>query len=100
MLNVYPDNYSTNLIVPLGPERHAHRVRVVFRGIPSGPGPRDDRQTIAFCDEIQREDIAICEAVQKGLASRTYDVGRYSVRRENGVHHFHRLYADAVAGRP
>ncbi|HTD53435.1 MAG TPA: SRPBCC family protein, partial [Thermoanaerobaculia bacterium] len=54
-------------------------------------------ETVAFSDEIQREDIAICEAVQKGLKSRTYDRGRYSVRRENGVHHFHRLYAAAMA---
>jgi choline monooxygenase len=37
--------------------------------------------------------MAICAAVQKGLRSRTYDRGRYSVRRENGVHHFHRLLA-------
>ena len=47
-------------------------------------------------EEVQREDVAICEAVQKGLASRTYDRGRYSVRRENGVHHFHGLLAEAL----
>jgi choline monooxygenase len=45
---------------------------------------------------VQREDIAVCEAVQKGLGSRTYDRGRYSVRRENGVHHFHGLLAAAL----
>ncbi|HEX9149716.1 MAG TPA: SRPBCC family protein, partial [Thermoanaerobaculia bacterium] len=55
------------------------------------------RQTIEFSDEIQREDIAICEAVQKGLESRTYDLGRFSVARESGVHHFHRLYASALS---
>jgi choline monooxygenase len=54
------------------------------------------RQTIEFSDEIQREDVGICEAVQKGLESRTYDTGRFSVRRESGVHHFHRLYAQAL----
>ncbi|HKD18553.1 MAG TPA: SRPBCC family protein, partial [Thermoanaerobaculia bacterium] len=44
----------------------------------------------------QQEDIAICEAVQKGLRSRTYDRGRYSVLRENGVHHFHELLTRAL----
>jgi choline monooxygenase len=34
--------------------------------------------------------------VQKGLQSRTYDRGRFSVRRENGVHHFHSLLARAL----
>ena len=48
-------------------------------------------ETVAFSDEIQQEDIKICQNVQKGLQSRTYDTGRFSVKRENGVHHFHLL---------
>jgi choline monooxygenase len=43
-------------------------------------------------------DIAIGEAVQKGLKSRTYDRGRFSVLRENGVHPFHSLQARALRG--
>ena len=43
------------------------------------------------------EDIAICEAVQTGLRSRTYDHGRYSALRENGLHHFHGLLTRALA---
>ncbi|HEY6064760.1 MAG TPA: SRPBCC family protein [Thermoanaerobaculia bacterium] len=97
MLNVYPDNFSTNRIVPLAPRR----TLTVFEWFFLDPQRKEVqdtvRQTIEFSDEIQREDVAICEAVQKGLESRTYDVGRFSVRRESGVHHFHRLYADAVA---
>jgi phenylpropionate dioxygenase-like ring-hydroxylating dioxygenase large terminal subunit len=91
MLNIYANNYSTNLIVPLGPER----TLTVFEWYVRDP-ERDDvqetlKRTIAFSDEIQLEDIAICEAVQRGLRSRTYTNGRYSVKRENGVHHFHGL---------
>ena len=48
-------------------------------------------ETIAFSEEIQQEDIKICEWVQKGLHSKTYNTGRFSVKRENGVHHFHLL---------
>ena len=97
MLNVYPDNFSTNLIVPLSPRRTLTIFEWFFVEPKSATVQETVRQTIEFSDEIQREDVAICEAVQKGLESRTYDVGRYSVRRESGVHHFHRLYADAVA---
>jgi choline monooxygenase len=31
---------------------------------------------------------------QRGLRSSTYDRGRYSVKRENGVHHFHMLLSE------
>jgi choline monooxygenase len=97
MLNVYPDNFSTNLIVPLSPRRTLTVFEWFFRE-PEQPAVQETvRQTVEFSDEIQREDVAICEAVQKGLESRTYDTGRFSVRRESGVHHFHRLYASSLA---
>ncbi|HXI13259.1 MAG TPA: SRPBCC family protein [Thermoanaerobaculia bacterium] len=92
MLNVYPDNFSTNLIVPLS----AERTRTVFEWFfadGSGNGSEVD-ETVAFSDEIQIEDIEICEAVQRGLRSPTYSTGRYSVARENGVHHFHGLLSE------
>ncbi|MBS1575821.1 MAG: hypothetical protein JST09_11015 [Bacteroidetes bacterium] len=34
------------------------------------------------------------EAVQRGIRSRFYDHGRYSVTREQGTHHFHQLLAE------
>jgi len=43
----------------------------------------------AFSDVVQDEDIAICEAVQRGLASGSYEAGRLNPLRENAVHHFH-----------
>jgi choline monooxygenase len=100
MLNVYPDNFSTNLILPLGPERTITLFEWFFRDPDDAAVRKTVEQTVAFSDEIQLEDIAICEAVQRGLRSRTYDRGRYSVRRENGVHHFHRLYAAAMGSAP
>lgn len=97
MLNVYPDNFSTNLVLPLGPGRTLTVFEWFFRE-PEDPGVAERvRETVAFSDEIQREDIAICEAVQRGLSSRTYARGRYAARREAGVHHFHRLWAGAMA---
>lgn len=94
MLNVYADNYSTNLIIPLGPERTLTVFEWYFQD-PDAPETRERvARTIELSDEIQVEDLRICEAVQAGLRSRTYTSGRYSVRRENGVHHFHGLLAE------
>ena len=42
-------------------------------------------------DKVELEDEEIVEAVQKGVKSRAYDRGRYSPKREIGVHHFHLL---------
>jgi choline monooxygenase len=98
MLNVYPDNFSTNLILPLGNERTLTVFEWFFPD-PEKPETREAvRQTVEFSDEIQLQDIAICEAVQRGLRSRAYDRGRFSVRRENGVHHFHSLLSRAFRG--
>jgi choline monooxygenase len=94
MLNVYPDNYSTNLIVPLGPERTLTVFEWYFDNVELEAVQERVRQTIEFSDEVQLEDIHICEAVQRGLRSRFYDRGRYSVKRENGVHHFHGLLSE------
>ncbi len=92
MLNVYLGQMQTNTIIPLSHDR----TRVVFEWFSASP-PADaaaDPQwakLLAFSDEIQDEDIAICETVQRNLRSRVYDRGRYSAARENGVHHFHSL---------
>lgn len=97
MLNIYPDNYSTNLIIPIDEKR----TLTVFEWYFPEPEREETKEalqrTIEFSDEIQLEDINICEAVQRGLGSRTYTQGRYCVRRENGVHHFHGLLAEFFA---
>jgi choline monooxygenase len=97
MLNFYPDNYSTNLIIPLGPEQTLTVFEWFTMDQNSEASRERLRRSIEFSDEIQLEDIAICEAVQRGLRSATYDRGRYSVKRENGVHHFHRLLSECYA---
>ena len=44
-------------------------------------------------DQVEHEDEAVVESVQLGIQSRAYTAGRFSPRREQGVHHFHRLLA-------
>src|SRR5579871_923060 len=97
MLNIYPDNLQMNLIVPLGLDRTLTIFEWYFRDANSPKVRERVAKVTAFSDEVQREDMAICEAVQKGLRSATYDRGRYSVKRENGVHHFHMLLSEFLA---
>jgi choline monooxygenase len=94
MLNIYPDNISTNVIVPLGHDRTLTIFEWYFHDAHSEKVKERVRKTIGFSETVQQEDIHICEAVQRGLQSSTYDRGRYSMKRENGVHHFHMLLSE------
>ncbi len=94
MLNFYPDNMQINIIVPLDVERTLTIFEWWFKQPGSGEGWESMQQSIAFSDEVQREDMEICNAVQRNLHSRAYNQGRFSVKRENGVHHFQRLVAE------
>jgi choline monooxygenase len=94
MLNIYPDNVSTNLIVPLSHEKTLTIFEWFFRDVGSEKVRERIKKAVAFSDKVQQEDIGLCQSVQKGLRSATYDRGRYSVKRENGVHHFHMLLGE------
>lgn len=95
MLNRYGPCLDTNLVIPLGPDRC--RVDYEFFFVDDGDDPEATRRFVEASIEqsalTQREDVAICESVQRGLRSRHYDVGRYAPRVEHGEHHFHRLLA-------
>ena len=91
MFNIYQDNMSSNVILPMGVDRTLTIFEWFFAEPGTGPGWESMQQTIAFSDEIQQEDIVICEQVQRGLRSRAYDSGRFSAKRENGVYHFQNL---------
>jgi choline monooxygenase len=91
MLNIYPDNVSTNLIVPLSQDKTLTIFEWYFHDVATARVQERIKKAIAFSDEVQQEDIGLCESVQRGLRSSLYDRGRYSIKRENGVHHFHML---------
>jgi choline monooxygenase len=91
MLNIYLGMLQTNIIVPLSHDR----TLTIFEWFFADPGSPETwnqlQDSIAFSDEIQVEDIEICEDVWRNLTAGVYQQGRYCVKRENGVHHFHGL---------
>jgi choline monooxygenase len=95
MLNIMPGRLQTNRVIPLD----ARRCRVEFDYYYA-----DDPEVLArvsgdeaFSDEIQLEDIRICEAVQRGLESGVYTAGRLCPKRESGVWHFQNLLRRAYS---
>ncbi|HJZ57572.1 MAG TPA: SRPBCC family protein, partial [Gemmataceae bacterium] len=54
------------------------------------------RDSLAVTDQVQLEDVGVCEEVQRNLNSRSYTTGRFSVKRENGGYFFHQMLGRAL----
>ncbi len=94
MINCYPDNVSLNIVVPVDAERSL----AIFEWylLEKDMSSATARASVEFSDQIQIEDVGICEIVQKNLGSRSFQRGRYSIKQETGVHAFHRMYAEEM----
>jgi choline monooxygenase len=98
MINIYHGVMDTNLVIPRGIDKTEVIFDYYFADVSTEARERN-LASISVSEQIQCEDVSICESVQRGLNSRAYDSGRLSVRREAGEHLFHRLlYADLAAG--
>lgn len=95
MLNLLPGRLQTNRVLPLGVDRCRVTFDTYYRDAGDDAMAARRQADIAFSDEVQAEDIRICEDVQRGLASGSYTAGRLNPHRESGVHHFHELLRDA-----
>lgn len=89
MFNFYPWGLSLNIVKPQTIDRttvsfltYVLKPELLNTGAGSG------------LDTVELEDEEIVENVQKGIHSRFYQHGRYSVSREQGTHHFHRIIAE------
>ncbi|HET6347981.1 MAG TPA: aromatic ring-hydroxylating dioxygenase subunit alpha [Candidatus Krumholzibacteria bacterium] len=92
MINRYGPMMDTNWVIPRGHQQ----TEVIFDYYFTPETAADSgfvEKSLAASDVVQKEDVEICESVQRGLGSASYDRGRYSVKHEQGELHFHRLLA-------
>ena len=91
MFNFYPWGLSLNIIEPQ--TESSTKVRFISfvydaSKLEQGAG--------SGLTSVEAEDEEVVENVQKGIRSRFYKHGRYSVNREQGTHHFHSLLAESL----
>lgn len=92
MFNFYPWGLSVNIVKPVGISRTVVSfLTYVWDESKLEQGAGSD------LFRVEMEDEEVVQAVQKGIRSRFYTHGRYSVTREQGTHHFHRLLAEALS---
>ncbi|HYK47968.1 MAG TPA: aromatic ring-hydroxylating dioxygenase subunit alpha [Parafilimonas sp.] len=89
MFNFYPWGLSINIVEPLD----VGKCRVRFLTYVSDDS-KLNRGAGSGLHTVELEDEEVVQNVQKGIRSRFYKHGRYSVKREQGTHHFHSLISD------
>ncbi len=92
MFNFYPWGLSINIVKPV-------TVNKTIISYLSYVWNESKLQGGAGSDlfRVEMEDEEVVQAVQQGVRSRFYTHGRYSVTREQGTHHFHRLLAEHLS---
>lgn len=89
MFNVYPWGVSVNIVEPINiSESKVKFLTYIW------DEEKYNRGAGSNLDIVEFEDEEIVCNVQKGIRSRFYKHGRYSVTREQGTHHFHSLLAE------
>lgn len=97
MLNIYPGagNVSINLILPTDVPRSLAAYQFCFVDTVADS---EAREFIDFIEQVQREDIVLCESVQRGLRSGFFGQGKLMLHQERAIQHFQRLVYRFVAG--
>jgi choline monooxygenase len=86
MFNFYPWGLSVNVVNPISTnESKVSFYTYIWNRSKYNSGAGSNLDTVEF------EDEEVVQNVQKGIRSRFYKYGRYSVTREQGTHHFHRI---------
>lgn len=98
MLNILPGRLQTNRVVPIGVDRCRVEFDFYYTLDETEEAAARRLADHAFSDEVQFEDLTICEDVQRGLSSGSYEPGRLNPLRENALHHFHELLREMYRG--
>lgn len=87
MLNIYKWGVQINVVKPMSVDF----CKVDFFYYIADEDEWEKFGKDALAEKVEREDEFVVEAVQKGVKSKLYKRGRFSPKREKGVHHFHKL---------
>jgi choline monooxygenase len=91
MFNFYPWGLSVNVVKPISiNESKVSFYTYVWKEEKFNSGAGSE------LDEVEHEDEEVVNNVQCGIRSRFYKHGRYSVTREQGTHHFHRIISELM----
>jgi choline monooxygenase len=98
-LNIYPGpgNVSLNLILPIDTHQTLAIYEYCFVDAVTDEQAQD---FVRFIDQVQEEDVVLCESVQRGLRSGFFDQGKLLLTRENGLQHFQKLVYRFLATEP
>ncbi len=91
MFNFYPWGMSLNIVAPISPSE----TRIIYRGYVKD-ATLSEEGAGSILDTVEHQDQWVIELVQRGMNSSTYDRGRYSPTKEQGVHHFHRMISQLL----
>lgn len=97
MLNILPGRLQTNVILPDGHDKTRIIFDYYYSDIASERTKNLIKQDQEFSDEVQQEDITICEQVQVGLNSGSYQSGRLCMKRETALLHFQNLVRKTIS---
>ena len=97
MLNIIPGRLQTNRVVPVAADKCQVIFDYFYDDVTSEAAKTRAEADIDYSHKVQLEDVEICEYVQRGLSSRAYDKGRFSVECEEGVYHFQTLVKRAYS---
>ncbi len=89
-LNIYPGpgNVSLNLFIPVDVN---HTIALYDYCFVEEVTEEEEANFVRFIDQVQTEDVALCESVQRGLRGGYFDQGKLMLTRENALRHFQKL---------
>ncbi len=99
-VNVLPNHVFLMLARPLAPGQTSETTYLLAHPESMlAEGAEDEIERLAsFWDEVNHEDIAIVERVQRGVSNRAYRGGRMCYRFEEPLHRFQNMVADRMLG--
>jgi phenylpropionate dioxygenase-like ring-hydroxylating dioxygenase large terminal subunit len=90
-----PPNLQAISVTPIDAGHSRQVVDYFFAGDASEAQIRSD---VEFSDLVTREDIVLCESVQRGLRSGAIEHGNLMLSRERGIQHFQKLVYRFLSG--